>query len=131
MLFAKRVFQVAGVYGLIVVALGYGAYFYESGDSLLYNARAEYVHGFFLVTFAWQIAFLIIATDPLRYRMLMLAAMLEKFPFTLAVLALFALKYVGVTTLVFGLIDGVLGVLFCVAYVLTEGSAREEAEEAA
>lgn len=129
MIFAKRVFQVAGVYGLIVIALGYAAYFYES-DSLLYNARTEFVHGFFLVTFAWQVAFLIIATDPIRYRMLMLAAMLEKFPFTLAVLALYALGSVGTAVLVFGLLDGVLGVLFSIAYIVTENAAREDVEAA-
>ena len=130
MIFAKRVFQIAGLYGLIIIALGYGAYLYEGNEFLLNNPRAEYVHGFFLVTFAWQIAFLIIATDPLRYRMLMLAAMLEKLPFTLAILLLFARGNVGITMLTFGLIDGVLGLLFCIAYMLTERSAREEAEAA-
>ena len=128
--FAKRVFQIAGVYGLIVVALGYGVYLYEGNEFLLNNPRAEYVHGFFLVTFAWQVAFLIIATDPARYRMLMLAAMLEKFPFTLAMIVLFLRGNVGETAFVFGLIDGVLGVLFLVAYMLTERSASEESEAA-
>src|SRR5262245_29913985 len=120
--FAKRVFQIAGVYGLIVVALGYGVYLYEGNEFLLSNPRAEYVHGFFLVTFAWQIAFLIIAGDPILYRMFMLAAMLEKFPFTLATIILFLRGNVGETALVFGLIDGVLGALFLVAYMLTERS---------
>lgn len=128
MIFAKRVFQVAGVYGLIVVALGYAAYFYGGEQFSVFTDRPEIVHGFFLVTFAWQIAFLIIATDPIRYRLLMLAAMLEKFPFTLAVLALYAFGSVGTATLIFGLIDGVLGVLFSIAYVVTENSSREEAE---
>lgn len=129
MMFAKRVFQVAGVYGLIIIALGYANFFYEGGgQSLINNTRVEYVHGFFLVAFAWQVAFLIIASDPVRYRMLMLAAMLEKFPFTLAVLALYALGDVGMTLLILGLIDGFLGVLFSIAYVMTDSDERDDAD---
>ncbi len=90
MIFAKRVFQVAGIYGVIVVLLGYAAYFLGVDETAYVTNHPETVHGFFLVTFAWQIAFLIISTDPVRYRLLMLAAMIEKFPFTLAVLLLYA-----------------------------------------
>lgn len=128
MIFARRVFQAAALWGIVAVALAYAAYFFSIGgeDVAVYTNRPEYVHGFFLVTFAWQIAFLIIATDPVRYRLLMLAAMLEKFPFTLAVLALYALGLVGIVVLIFGLIDGVFGILFSVAYVVTDSPGEAE-----
>jgi len=128
MIFARRVFQVAAVWGLLVIVLGYAAYFLNFGgeETAVYTNRPEFVHGFFLVTFAWQVAFLIIATDPARYRLFMLVAMLEKFPFTLAVLALYALGTVGVVALAFGLIDGVLGVLFGIAYVMTDSGGDGE-----
>jgi hypothetical protein len=127
MLFAKRAFQVAGIYGATVILLGYVAYLLGFGDeaSAVVTNRPEFVHGFFLVTFAWQIAFLIIATDPVRYRLLMLAAMIEKFPFTLAVLLLFAQGETTTMFLTLGLIDGVLGVLFGISYVLTDDSTSE------
>ena len=126
MLFARRVFLLAGLYGLAVVILGYGFFFLGGEDWSVYTNHPEYVHGFFLVTLAWQVAFLLIATDPLRFRLLMLAAMLEKFPYTLATLLLYSAGEVGLVVLAFGLIDGVLGALFSVAYIMTEREARAE-----
>ena len=122
LLFAKRVFQAAGIWGVFILALGYGA-FLLGADGTNTN-HPELVHGFFLVTFAFQIVFFIIATDPVRYRMLMLAAMLEKFPFTLVTLSLYALTpdQTSAWTVLFGLIDGVLGVLFAISYFLTDGA---------
>lgn len=126
MIFAKRVFQIAGIWGIVIVILGYAAFLSgisEPADEVFTN-HPEYVHGFFLAVFAWQIAFLIIASDPVRYRLLMLAAMLEKFPFTLATLALYANGRVDQTVVFFGLVDGVLGLLFYAAYVATGRSAE-------
>jgi hypothetical protein len=50
----------------------------------------------------------------------MLAAMLEKFPFTLVVLLLYAAGDVGVEVLAAGMIDGIFGVLFSIAYIVTD-----------
>ena len=44
--------------------------------------------GFVTVTLAWQVAFLIISRDPVRYRPLMLAAMIEKFAYVIALAVL-------------------------------------------
>ena len=118
--FAKRVFQIAGFWGLFVLSLGYGAYLLGVEGATIDSDRPDIVHGFFVVALAWQVAFLFIATDPQRYRPLMLAAMLEKFPFTLAVLALYANGQLPTTMLVLGLIDGALGALFSIAYIWTD-----------
>lgn len=121
MTFAKRVFQIAAVWGILIVVLGYAAFLtgIAGPAAEIFTNHPEYVHGFFLAVFAWQIAFLIIASDPVRYRLLMLAAMLEKFPFTLATLALYANGAVDELVVFFGLVDGVLGLLFTAAYVVT------------
>jgi hypothetical protein len=126
MIFAKRVFQIAGVWGLFILAIAYGAHFLGGEEWAVVTSHPQYVHGFFLVTLAWQVAFLIIATDPVRYRLLMLAAMLEKFPFTLATILLYAAGSAPVSALAVGLIDGVLGVLFAVAYIMTDGAGSTE-----
>jgi hypothetical protein len=128
MMFAKRVFQLAGAWGIAVVGFAYIAYFVGGEEWTVYTSHPQYVHGFFLVTLAWQVAFLIIAADPIRYRLLMLAAMLEKFPFTLAILMLYAAGTVPVTVLAAGLIDGVFGILFSIAYILTERASVRERE---
>jgi hypothetical protein len=120
--FAKRVFQIAGIWGIFILSIAYAGYLLGLEGATVDTARPEFVHGFFLVTLAWQVAFLLIATDPVRYRPLMLAAMLEKFPFTLAVLALYASGQVAVMMLALGLIDGVLGALFVAAYLRTDPS---------
>ena len=124
--FAKRAFQIAGIWGLLVLSLVYGAYLLGLEGVTFDTDRPDIVHGFFLVALAWQVAFLLIATDPVRYRPLMLAAMLEKFPFTLAVLILYANGQVPQTVLVLGLIDGILGVLFSIAYIWTDPASVAE-----
>ena len=124
--FAKRAFQIAGVWGLFVLSLVYGAYLLGLEGVTFDTDRPDIVHGFFLVALAWQVAFLLIATDPIRYRPLMLAAMLEKFPFTLAVLVLYANGQVPQTMLVLGLIDGILGALFSIAYIWTDPASVTE-----
>ena len=122
-LFATRVFQVAGIYGLVLLIPMYAAYLAGMPQLNVVTSAPQFVHGFFLVTIAWQVAFLLIATDPARYRLLMLAAMLEKFPFTLATLALYSNGDVESPILAAGLIDGVLGLLFGAAYLATANSA--------
>lgn len=125
-LFAKRVFQIAGIWGFALIAFAYAAYFFGGEEWSVYTSHPQYVHGFFLVTLAWQVAFLLIATDPVRYRLLMLAAMLEKFPFTIATLLLYAAGDVPVEVLAAGLVDAVFGVLFSIAYIVTDEPTEAE-----
>ena len=69
---------------------------------------------------AWQLAFLIIGRDPVRYRPLMLAAMVEKFSFALALLGLhLSGSSVPAQVLAGGAVDFVLGLLFIWAWVRT------------
>jgi hypothetical protein len=82
----------------------------------------EYFYGFVGVAIAWQVAFLIIGTDPVRYRPLMLAGVLEKALFGGAVLVLLALGRARAEILGPGLVDLTLGVLFLLAYRSTSPS---------
>ena len=45
----------------------------------------EFFYGFLGVAVAWQAAFLVIARDPVRFRPLMVPAVLEKAAFALAI----------------------------------------------
>ena len=123
MLFATRVFQAAGIWGLLLLGGLYLAYLAGAGEFSVVTSHPQYVHGFFLLGLAWQVAFLMIATDPIRYRLMMLVAMLEKFPFTLATLLLYSNGDIPASVLGAGLIDGLLGVLFGVSYAITADSA--------
>lgn len=123
MKFAKTVYLVAGVYGLLVMV---PQYFLEHQNSVNFPPpinHPEYYYGFIGVTVAWQVAFLIISRDPERYRPLIIATVIEKFTYVFAVLILYA--QVRVTSLVivfFALIDLVLGTLFVLAYTKVRSS---------
>ena len=115
--FASRVFLVAGIYGILVLAPQYLA---ESGAGLALPEpirNPEHFYGFVGLALVWQLVFLLIARDVERYRPLMLIAVLEKLAFGLPVLILYARGRVNAIVLSFGLIDLVLGVMFLAAYV--------------
>ena len=76
----------------------------------------EFFYGFLGVAIAWQIAFLIIAQNPVRFRPMIIPAIVEKFSFAAAVGVLFLQQRVPAMMLVAGLIDFTWGVLFHVAW---------------
>jgi len=49
----------------------------------------EFYYGFLGVTFLWQIVFVLVAKEPLRYRLLMPITILEKFVYTVPVVLLY------------------------------------------
>ena len=119
MKFAKLVFLVAGVYGLIVLV---PQYFFEARTGHDYPppiTHPEYYYGFIGLAVVWQFAFLVISRDPVRYRPLMIPAILEKACF--AIPAVVLLMQQRIPSLIFGfaMFDVVLGVLFLIAYVKT------------
>jgi hypothetical protein len=119
MRFARWVFLLAGVSGILMVL---PPYFLEQKTGEDYPppvTRPEYYYGFFGVTLAWQVLFLVIASDPVRYRRAMLPAMLEKASFALAIPVLYAAGRVPGVWLGFASMDGTWLVLFAVAYWLT------------
>ena len=81
MRFAKVVFLVAGIYGLIVLL---PLYFMEEQTGRDYPppiTHPEYYYGFTGVAVAWQLAFLVMSREPVRYRPLMIPAIVEKASF--------------------------------------------------
>ena len=68
---------------------------------------------------AWQIAFLLLAKNPIRYRPMMIPAIIEKAAFAIAVGVLFALNGVSLPMLGAGFVDLILGALFVLAYIWT------------
>lgn len=114
--FARWVFRLAGIYGLVVLLPQYAMEQRIGRDDPPAITHAEYFYGFVGVAVSWQIAFLVIAQDPIRYKLLMIAAVLEKATFGIAVLALFAQQRASGVVLTFGMIDSLWGVLFAVAF---------------
>lgn len=105
----------AGVYGLIVMLPNYFLEEKMGEDYPPAITHPEYFYGFVGIGVAWQVAFLVIATDPARYRPLLVPILLEKGTFGIAAIVLFSHGRVPLTILAFGIIDLVLGSLFFVA----------------
>jgi hypothetical protein len=119
MKFAKWVFLIAGVYGIIIVAPMYFAESQISRDFPPAITHPEFFYGFLGVTLAWQVVFLILSRDPIKYRLLMLPAILEKATYGIAVILLFTQGRVGNFFLAGAVVDSALGALFLVAYLKT------------
>jgi len=123
MRFARRVFFWSGVYGVIVLL---PMFFLEERigrDLPPPTNHPEQYYAFLGVALAWQLAFLVIARDPVRYRPLMLPAIAEKWLAAGAVVWLFSIQRINAMTLAPFLVDVVLGALFLVSYVRTKGDA--------
>jgi hypothetical protein len=119
MKFARIVFLVAGIYGLIVVAPQYFLEAKIGRDSPPAITHPEFFYGFVGVTVAWQILFLVLSRDPARYRPMMLVGIVEKIGFPIAIAVLYAQNRVAPTIVAAATIDLVLAVLFLISYLKT------------
>src|SRR5713101_4225723 len=84
-----------------------------------------FFYGFVGVAMVWQLAFILIARDPTRFRPMMIPAILEKLVYGVPVIILVLQKRMHPTDLIFSAIDIALGVLFFAAYLSTPRSVLE------
>src|ERR1043166_4984571 len=112
MKFAKMVFLVAGIYGLIVLLPGYFLKEQVGRDYPPPITHPEYYYGFVGLAVAWQLTFIVMSREPLRYRSLMPVAVVEKASFFIPALWLYAQHRLSPFMLAAGLFEGLLGVFF-------------------
>ena len=115
----RWVFRVAGVYGLLAVVSGYLSEAPVNRDYPPAITHREYFYGFWGVTLAWQLAFLVISTDPRRYRLLMPVAVVEKLGFFVPAMVLWSRGELPPPMLAGAWIDFVLAALFLIAFART------------
>jgi len=116
MTFARRVLWVAGIYGLLVIV---PIFFLESRIGRDYPppiTHAEYFYGFQCVALAWQVLYLFMAQDPVRYRPLLIPSVLEKIGFPIAALVLLTQQRIPLPTVAFSMVDLVFAALFIISY---------------
>jgi hypothetical protein len=119
MKFAKWVYAIAGVYGLLVTL---PLFFSENQIGAMMPPainHPEYYYGFAFAVLAWQVAFLVLARDPMRFRGMMPVTWLEKFPYVVGIVILFLQGRAPSQMLLTGSLDFALGILFVIAYVRT------------
>jgi hypothetical protein len=117
--FEKIVFWIAGIWGLVVITPLYFLFDLISQKDPPPITHPGFFYGFVGVALAWQVAFCFIATDPARYRPLMIPCVLEKATYAIAVVTLVLQSRMHASDLVFAGTDSLLGVLFVIAYFKT------------
>jgi hypothetical protein len=122
--FAKIVFIAAGAWGIVVLTPMY--FLFDTigrmgGTPITYP---QFFYGFVSVAMAWQIAFLVIGSDPERFRLMMLPGILEKLGHVLTMSVLYVQARITAFDLTTAAPDLLLGVLFIAAFVKTKPSFR-------
>jgi hypothetical protein len=87
-----------------------------------YQAPTDYPHfyyGFVAVALAWQLAFLVIGSNPVRYRLLMIPAFIEKAGYVITATVLYSQGRIAGEEAGTAIPDSMLLVLFVVAFLKT------------
>jgi len=117
MKFAKIVFRIAGVWGVLLLAPLYFIFDMIGQQDPPPITHPAFYYGFVGIALAWQVAFFIIANDPLRFRPMMIPSILEKVAYGSAAVVLYLQGLLHVQDLAFGVVDLVFAALFVMAYV--------------
>jgi hypothetical protein len=124
MRFAKIIFTVAGVWGIVVLT---PLFFLVDVSGRQYAPPTTYPHffyGFLSVALAWQIAFLIIGSSPTRFRPLMIPSVVEKLGYVVTVVVLYGQARISAAEASTAVPDLLLAVLFIAAFAKTRTSGR-------
>jgi hypothetical protein len=124
MRFARRAFLVAGIYGILVLTPPYFLEGQIGRRTPPAITHPEYFYGFIGVGLAFQFVFLVIATDPIRYRLMMLPSVLEKVSYGLALVALLAQGRVPLSVFAVRSVDWIWAFLFVAAFAKTPARAE-------
>jgi len=124
MKFAKYVFIAAGVWGIAVLT---PLFFLVDITGRPYPAPSDYPHfyyGFLAVALAWQFAFLLIGSDPVRYRLMMIPAFIEKAGYVAVAMLLYNQGRISLDEAGTAIPDSLLLILFVVAFLKTARTVR-------
>ena len=121
MKFARIVFLIAGVWGLTIMTPLYFLFDYVGRSYPPPVTHPDLYYGFVGVTLVWQVAFLIISTNPIRHRPFMLVAFLEKAVYVTTMAILYQRGQLELSQFSVAVPDSMLGVLFVVAFIRTRG----------
>jgi hypothetical protein len=119
MRFAKYVFIGAGIWGLAVLPPFYWLVDITGRRYVEPTQYPQFFYGFMAITLAWQAAFLVIGSNPARFRPLMVPSILEKFGYVVTLAVLYAQGRVSTIDAQALVPDLVLGLLFITAFVKT------------
>jgi hypothetical protein len=126
MRFAKIVFTVAGIWGIVVLMPLFFLLDVTGRQYAPPGAYPQFFYGFLSVAMAWQIAFLLIGSSPARFRPLMIPSIVEKLGYVATLVVLHGQARITATDAAAAVPDLFLGVLFIAAFAQTRKSGRTE-----
>ena len=119
MRFAKIVFIIAGIWGIVVLTPLYWLVDITGRPYPPPTDYPQFYYGFLSVAMAWQVAFLVIGSNPLRLRPLMIPAILEKLGYVSLLAILRSQSRISDLDTYPILPDLLLGLLFIAAFIRT------------
>lgn len=119
MRFAKIVFIGAGIWGIVVLTPLYFLVDITGRHYAPPTTNPQFFYGFLLVAMAWQIAFLVIGSNPARFRLLMIPSIIEKLGYVTIVAVLHSQGRLSMDDAMAAVPDLVLGVLFVASFAKT------------
>jgi len=125
MKFAKIVFLIAGIWGVLILTPLYFMFDLIGRQDPPAITHPAFYYGFIGAGLAWQIAFFVISRDPVRFRPMILPSIVEKFAYGIALIVLFLQSRLHGADLVFGSIDLLFGLLFLLAFFKTAGQSSQ------
>ena len=126
MKFARTVFLLAGIWGVLVITPLFFIFDLVGKQDPPPITHPGFYYGFATTALAWQIAFFVIASNPVRLRSLMIPSFFEKLSYLAVVVVLYVQGRMRVPDLVLGIIDLMFGISFLTAFVRTANDARSE-----
>ncbi len=119
MKFARIVFWTAGVWGVLVLTPLYFIYDFVGRQDPPPLNHPQFYYGFVGVGLAWQFAFMVIGSDPVRFRPMMIPALIEKFGYVLTLSVLAVMGKLAPPQFMIAVPDALLGIFFIMAFVKT------------
>ena len=119
MKFAKILFWIAGIWGVLILTPLYFIFDLIGRQDPPPITHPAFYYGFVGAGLAFQFVFFVIATDPVRYRTMMIPSVLEKFSYGGALTVLFLQHRLHPADFGLACIDLLFGVLFIAAFIST------------
>ncbi len=123
MKFAKILFYIAGVWGILVITPLYFIFNEIPKKDPPPITHPLFYYGFAGVALAWQFVFVVIGSNPARFRPLMLVSILEKLGYFIPAAILYQQHRVKPFDVGLACGDALLAILFLMAYFKTSTQA--------
>ena len=124
---AKWIFLIAGILGLLVmIPIAFAEKVIEQIMPPSVN-HPEFFYGFIILNICWQIIYLFLASNPIRYRPIMIPSFLAKASAPIALMWLYLQGRISNQWITTAVVDGVFAILFLVAFWLSGRDLKKSA----